>query len=1455
MDISHILKGFVACFVVSASANASSYTWVATHPNNNMNNGSSWSSGIVPGTNDNANFDSNLTNIDKNPTSTTVPFLVSRFNFIDRASAFNFNFNNSTLTFSKAGITGGQTNCILNIDNINNGSFPGTLLDFTGTTSSSGKASIHVTNDATLTGNVSNVGFGSIYSALNASGPFSMSSGGEIFVTNIAADSSTGLGNNGTANTTSSLVQFNQAFTAGDDALVSISNSGTFTGANNSQGDSVGIINGSQILSLGIFQVGNDFSCEVTNSGTNASSAIGLCNIGQINAAQMLLNSDGVVGDRCSLTISNTGNNSLQVTPNSQYIGYLNDEQLLVSGTLQAGNDFSLTVSNIGTDSSTGNGGSQVAAINSNSGTSGNQILLTQGGTFGHGTSISVTNSGIYTGTNTGKGSSVGAMNLGQLAVGDLNSIGSNSFIAGDHCKLKATNVGNDSAHGTGGDAVGTVSTDQIVFYTPCKLGDYAKIEINKSAEYSGQTSSSFVNVGSCGHNQLNFESTFEAGNNLVIDVQNLANHAGSGVGNDFVGHLFTGQQVNFSGGFTVGDHASILISNDATESSNSTAGNQVGILLGYGKQFSAKDFQVGDDLNIIITNTGYNNSTGAGGSYVGVINNNTVDSSGSQFYIRNGATVGDRASISLSNQGTFEGSTSNGNAIAVLAGQQFACSGNFSSGNDFNLSAINIGTDNATGINNQSVGALGNGGQVKFGLDCHLGERATIAIINSGTNKDSTGIDNSIGLIAGSQIFVSGSFSAGKNLNIDVKNLSDNAGNPSNTVGHVIGSQISFGNGCSLNDGALIKAFNSGSLTNSQIEFSNGFDIVSGKATIQAINEGTFDSFGIHILGSNSGGNAAIQLGNSWLNIETTPPTFTIGSLEGDSTSLAQSIPTLVISTDPLVDVEFAGTIQDYPSMNSTLLKKGDGTQKLSGTNTFTGLTSIEEGTLILTGSLAGDVNVQSSGKLKGTGDVFGNVVNMGTISPGESIGTIHFLSNFTNNGGNYEVEVNGRGHSDRIQITGDAILDGGVVIVSSADSTYRFQDRYTILETAGSRSGFFTGATAISSLIQPIVTYDPQHVYLTLLTNIQNAAETRNQLAVARQLDGIINPNIEQSILLSEIVGLPLEDAREALDSLSGYQHAADMLTTRMINRQFIRKLYDPIRALVTSEPDCSCICNSCSVCSKITSWTDIGGTFIDIDGRHHQDLETRGYHITLGAQTTLFQNLTFGVAGAYEKDRLRFKHSGGNENCSTWLAGLYGLYRPSHYYALIDVAYGNSSNRLKRFVNVGSLHYRARCHPDTQQHTFYGEVGIDFNTCSALVQPFFGVEACGIHRKGVRESFAEGWGLNVHKRNHTFTTTRLGVHATANDFFQCGSNFSLDLAWNYLASSTKNRVHERFNEFGTPFGIEWTEFDKNSIDYALTISTPICRNLNAYLEGVGESWNRANVFTILGGLEYSW
>ncbi|HRZ86294.1 MAG TPA: autotransporter-associated beta strand repeat-containing protein [bacterium] len=90
-------------------------------------------------------------------------------------------------------------------------------------------------------------------------------------------------------------------------------------------------------------------------------------------------------------------------------------------------------------------------------------------------------------------------------------------------------------------------------------------------------------------------------------------------------------------------------------------------------------------------------------------------------------------------------------------------------------------------------------------------------------------------------------------------------------------------------------------------------------------------------------------------------------------------------------------------------IVKRGLGLMEITGSNSFTGMTSITEGKLKVTGTMASDVTVNDTATLTGSGKVDEVIVNRGGIlAPGNSPGTITTGSETWNAGGIYKWELN---------------------------------------------------------------------------------------------------------------------------------------------------------------------------------------------------------------------------------------------------------------------------------------------------------------------------------------------------------------------------------------------------------------------------------------------------------------
>ena len=134
---------------------------------------------------------------------------------------------------------------------------------------------------------------------------------------------------------------------------------------------------------------------------------------------------------------------------------------------------------------------------------------------------------------------------------------------------------------------------------------------------------------------------------------------------------------------------------------------------------------------------------------------------------------------------------------------------------------------------------------------------------------------------------------------------------------------------------------------------------------------------------------------------------------------------------------------------------KIGGGTLTLSGSNSATGLTSVNAGGLRLNGSIAGGLNVAAIAALSGTGTVGGNATIAGTHSPGNSPGAQTFTGSLTYEAGalvNWELIANTTGsagvnYDQIIMPTGNLAFSGSTTLALSfngAGSTVDWSDSF---------------------------------------------------------------------------------------------------------------------------------------------------------------------------------------------------------------------------------------------------------------------------------------------------------------------------------------------------------------------------------------------------------------------------
>ncbi len=252
------------------------------------------------------------------------------------------------------------------------------------------------------------------------------------------------------------------------------------------------------------------------------------------------------------------------------------------------------------------------------------------------------------------------------------------------------------------------------------------------------------------------------------------------------------------------------------------------------------------------------------------------------------------------------------------------------------------------------------------------------------------------------------------------------------------------------VNSGAVL-TFN-GNLTNYTGTFNLGnsggtfrFNSGGGNTTLGAPNA-TID------LGSSTAALQARNAGTMYVGaLRGGPGTFLRGQGSGSGTLTWE-----IGSSTNNPSTTFEGTIEDGAASRLAALRKvGPGVLTLTGNSTYSGITTISEGTLKVDGSLGFGSVFVSGGTLAGSGTVNGSVDVQfdGTIAPGSEVGALT-INGFLTLGGNTVIEVDRSGSYDQIIANGGVFFGGTLTVVNVGDPL-QVGDNFQIF-TAGSGEFF---------------------------------------------------------------------------------------------------------------------------------------------------------------------------------------------------------------------------------------------------------------------------------------------------------------------------------------------------------------------------------------------------------------
>ena len=465
----------------------------------------------------------------------------------------------------------------------------------------------------------------------------------------------------------------------------------------------------------------------------------------------------------------------------------------------------------------------------------------------------------------------------------------------------------------------------------------------------------------------------------------------------------------------------------------------------------------------------------------------------------------------------------------------------------------------------------LGNGTFTLSGLNNYTGATTVAAgTLQAGSVS---------GLASGSAFTVG---TSGATATLDLKGFSATigslAGNSSGSITNSSGTAVTLstgGNNASTNfagaiaDGAGpigLTKLGSGTFTLSGINSYTGATTVT-TGTLQAGSATGFASGSAFTVGT-IGTTATLDLNG--LNAA-------IGSLAGNSfglvTNSGTSSPATLTEGGDNSSTTFSGVIQNGASPIG-LTKQGSGTFTLGGTDSYTGATIINGGTLFVTSSIATSATfVNSGGMLAGTGTV-GNVTvnNGGSFAPGPAgtPGSMVVSGNLTfASGGVFLVQV-APTNASIANVTGTATLTGNVQ-TSFSPGTYLVHS-YTILTADGIFGTFSSVSGNVPAGFHESLSYVGNTVDLNL--TLQTAGPSGspgqslglfgglngNQLNVVNAIGDFFNNGGKLPPGFVSVFGLTGGNFASALTELSGESATGAQQSAFQLTTGFLGLMTDP-------------------------------------------------------------------------------------------------------------------------------------------------------------------------------------------------------------------------------------------------------------------------------------------------------
>ncbi len=515
--------------------------------------------------------------------------------------------------------------------------------------------------------------------------------------------------------------------------------------------------------------------------------------------------------------------------------------------------------------------------------------------------------------------------------------------------------------------------------------------------------------------------------------------------------------------------------------------------------------------------------------------------------------------------------------------------------------------------------------------------------------------------------------------------------------------------------------------------------------ATGTAINAGTLQAGAANVIPSS--GVVAIANASTF---DLNSFSQTIGNLSGAVGSIVD-LGSATLTAGDSSNHTFSGVIEG-PGGNFT--KQGTGILSLTGNNTYTGATMVNQGQLTLINAMLASATTTVNGAtLSGTGTLQAVDIVGGTIKAGNSIGDMHMSTFSSDSSSTIQVEIDPSTSSKYI-ISGGATLGGGQiqVIQDGVSSDYPAGQNYPFLTAAGGITGTFN-PTVIGGLPGFTFTLDYTTNTVTLIygfvpppptpTKIATAGLTGNAAKFARYL----NKNVPNSAATKALAQLSGQTLAEALNSASPARNAfatlitqnvmfgvSQLVSSHLVDQRYFHTLRNQQPTVATlfadndetrltaAAGDCCDYWTDPNPCNRYSFWIDGFGEYAHLKAQN-QNPAFNAYSgaAMLGVDVYSQHNL-FGIGGGYAYTHLVENNDAGNEKINYYFANLYDtvFFRGGY----VEFGAWGAYNQIHNYRNISFPGFNATASSTINSWQLVPHLGFGISGkkyCWGYIEPF--------------------------------------------------------------------------------------------------------------------------------------